>query len=127
MNIDHCIEGDKWTPIRDVGLSLQAAFDALISDDKWDESNFLQHGVETSFNLPVASDTLFFVSRGQNWNGAIRVKMSSEQANDSANVHIVLRYNHQKAINYTKACLMERRIDENGVGLFVSAPVFYEL
>ncbi|KAH9485741.1 hypothetical protein JR316_0002656 [Psilocybe cubensis] len=77
---------------------------------------------ETSFELPLSSDTLFLLSRGDRLDGTVKVETSRYQASGFASVHVLMRYWFPTAVERTKACLVSRGINEDGVGLF--APVY---
>lgn len=94
--------------------------DLQLDQDQGELYDYYQDAAETFFELPLSSETLFFLSRGDRLAGAIQVKTSADQAPDSASVHILIRYRTHIIIERTKACLVKRNANENGVGLFVS-------
>ncbi len=74
----------------------------------------------TSFTLPLSSDNLFVLSRGSLSGGTLNIVTSSSQAKDTVTVDIRGIYHQAYVINLTKACLVSRVGNENGVGIFVS-------
>ncbi|KAF8911655.1 hypothetical protein CPB84DRAFT_1762498 [Gymnopilus junonius] len=108
--IDECVQGGDWTPSE---FSSAVEFPGQEAD-----AYPFHYEAETSFDLPLSSDTLFFISRGRLHSGSVRVATSSDQAEDTATVNIIVRYNHDYLLDSTKACLLSRHEGEKGVGLF---------
>lgn len=110
-----CIQGGSWSPSGSSGSSPATAELAQ------PQTGMLQHTFQsqTSFDLPLSSETLFFSTRGQ-LGGLLHVVTSANQAQDSAKVHAVIRYDRPELRALTKACLLSRHEGENGVGIFVS-------
>lgn len=75
---------------------------------------------ETTFELPVNSETLFLISRGHLSSGTVDLVTSRTQAPNSVSVHVVANYFREDIRDLTKVCWSERRKGENGVGIFVS-------
>ena len=75
---------------------------------------------ETTFELPVTSETLFLISRGHLSSGTVDLVTSRKQARNSVSVHVVANYFRADIRDLTKVCLLERGKGENGVGIFVS-------
>ena len=75
---------------------------------------------ETTFELPVNSETLFLISRGHLSSGTVDLVTSRNQAPNSIGVHIVTNYFREDIRDLTKVCRLERGKGEDGVGIFVS-------
>lgn len=82
-----------------------------------------EHAAQTSFDLPLDSDELFFVSRGTSnfANGFITITDDGEPGSDVVKVDIVGYYNSQHHFQeLTKVCALSPEDGKNGVGIFVS-------
>ncbi|KDR84319.1 hypothetical protein GALMADRAFT_237095 [Galerina marginata CBS 339.88] len=101
ISLQECVQGEEWSP----------------SDGGSSKPRFPFYS-ETSFTLPISSETLFFVSRGQRLIGAVDVVTSKEQAQDSATVRVTVGYHREEVRDLAKACVLSRNDDENGVGFF---------
>ena len=75
---------------------------------------------ETSFELPVTSESLFLISRGHLSSGTIDLVTDKRLAPGSVSVHVVANYFREDIRNLTKVCWLERGKGESGVGIFVS-------
>ncbi|PPQ85828.1 hypothetical protein CVT25_003459 [Psilocybe cyanescens] len=123
VHLKTCVHGGSWTPVpMPARLTDPNPLDLQLDQDQGELYDYYQDAAETFFELPLSSETLFFLSRGDRLAGAIQVKTSADQAPDSASVHILIRYRTHIIIERTKACLVKRNANENGVGLF--GPVF---
>ncbi|KAF9558107.1 hypothetical protein CPC08DRAFT_724679 [Agrocybe pediades] len=99
VTLQECVQGDSWTPVK-------------YPNSSWNYQS------ETSFDLPLSSDTLFLLSRGYQNGGLLDVVTSKDQASDSVKVHVDIYYRHSSALEQVKACLLTRKAAENGVGIF---------
>ncbi|KAH9485740.1 hypothetical protein JR316_0002655 [Psilocybe cubensis] len=106
VNLDTCVQGAKWTEVPNPV-----------------PGEYYRLAAETSFELPLSSETLFLLSRGDRLGGAVKVKTSNDQAKDTALVNVLIRYRLPIVAERTKACLVNKGNNENGVGLF--APVYH--
>ncbi|EGO00750.1 hypothetical protein SERLA73DRAFT_178667 [Serpula lacrymans var. lacrymans S7.3] len=98
--VRRCISGSEWSE--------------YIDNPTW--SHF-PHGAETTFELPVDSDALFFLTRG-NWNAGIVKIVNSEIVKDTADVTVRAHFYYQSALDRATLCLLKRGEDEQGVGIF---------
>ncbi|KAE9399743.1 hypothetical protein BT96DRAFT_681003 [Gymnopus androsaceus JB14] len=84
--------------------------------------------VQTSLSLPLSSDTLFFLSRGEISKGSMRIESSPNLADaDTARVDVKMIYvdprqgDHSDVLDQTTVCLVKRKGGKGkqmGVGLF---------
>ncbi|PPQ85832.1 hypothetical protein CVT25_003463 [Psilocybe cyanescens] len=108
MHSNTCVEGTEWNQTGQtrpsfLGINYGTSAHAL---------GF------TSFTLPISSDVLFFVSRGQNLGGSLEVVTSPNQAAQSATVNVQVTSSSEDALQQTMACLLTRNANQNGVGIF---------
>ncbi|KAJ6536928.1 hypothetical protein B0H19DRAFT_962541 [Mycena capillaripes] len=83
------------------------------------------YAAKASFELPVSSDTIFLLSRsivqnhGKNLfaGGGVEYVQSAD-ISDSVTIDISARYWNHEYLEASKACLLERRGNEKGVGIF---------
>jgi hypothetical protein len=71
-----------------------------------------------SFELPLAADLLFVLSRGAQSGGRVQV-ITSPFASDYVTVDVTMRYRSRDALRLAGACLLTKREGEYGVGIFV--------
>lgn len=107
VELVECIQGPAWT-------------------DQGHDRPFPEypHFVETSFELPISSDLLFFLARGRLSTGVITI-VSSPDVRDVATVDVSLYYYREEIRDKARACLIKRHNGENGIGIFVSCPYLY--
>lgn len=82
-----------------------------------------EHVAQTSFDLPLDSDQLFFVSHGAGnfANGVIDITDDGEPGSDIVKVDVLGYYNSQHHFEeLTKVCKLNPQDGKNGVGVFVS-------
>ena len=82
-----------------------------------------EHVAQTSFDLPLDSDQLFFVSHGAGnfANGIIDITDDGEPGSDIVKVDVLGYYNSQHHFEeLTKVCKLNPQEGKNGVGVFVS-------
>ncbi|KAJ7478249.1 hypothetical protein FB451DRAFT_1032641, partial [Mycena latifolia] len=102
--IDHCAE---WSNVGE-----------LDADEEF------PYSADTSFELPVAANTLFLLSRhlGRGFLvGGRVIFLQSEDVSDTVNVDVTAQFWHQEHLDATKACLLAHDGDKSGVGLFWEA------
>lgn len=114
IGLHSCVQGGEWSSSRSVNSLTEATEFAQLHA----EAVQYTYESETSTDLPLSSETLFFVTRGQ-LGGIVHVVTSSEQPRDSLKVHAVIRYDRAELRDLTKACLLSRHDGENGFGIFV--------
>uniref|UniRef100_A0A8H7Y943 Uncharacterized protein n=1 Tax=Psilocybe cubensis TaxID=181762 RepID=A0A8H7Y943_PSICU len=109
LNLGNCVSGKSWNQARRTSpfalLRLNFGGDAQASGS-------------TNFTLPISSDALLFLSRGQNLGGSITIITSPTQSFQSATINVQATSNSQQGLQQTKACLLTRNANENGVGVF---------
>ncbi|KAJ7643275.1 hypothetical protein B0H17DRAFT_1104430 [Mycena rosella] len=79
------------------------------------------YSADTSFELPVASDTLFLLSRsvGRGVFAAGHVNfLQSEDVSDTVQVDVTAHFWLEEHLDGAKACLLTREKDQNCVGIF---------
>ncbi|KAG6830309.1 hypothetical protein H0H87_008532 [Tephrocybe sp. NHM501043] len=79
------------------------------------DSSFPAYTSVSSFEVPISSDVLFFLSGGQA-TGVVNVLYGGESSDVS--VEIKARYRHQEALDSVQVCAISRAEGENGVGIF---------
>ncbi|KAH9833578.1 uncharacterized protein C8Q71DRAFT_712850 [Rhodofomes roseus] len=83
--------------------------------------NHFEHVAETSFELPLDSEELFFVSHGSSnmANGVIEISNSGEPGADSVKVDVLGYFNSQHHFEeLTKVCQLRPDDGKDGVGIF---------
>ncbi len=79
------------------------------------------HVVETSVDIPVSSDLLYFLGRGHLSHGAIQFVDTGAEDSDVAHVDVKFSYDHHELADFVKVCrLSSDHENKNGVGIFVS-------
>ncbi|KAG2055530.1 hypothetical protein BDR06DRAFT_1045063 [Suillus hirtellus] len=96
--IHQCISGSNWT------LSDQIL-------------NHFPHSAEAFLELPVDSDALYLFTRGSQQSGRVNI-VQSTQPTDTVSVQVRVGYNSREALDRVNVCHLERRKNENGVGIF---------
>jgi len=86
----------------------------------WDQQYPL--GSESLFSLPVESEALYLISRGAFHYGTVTVEQSTE-ASDSVSVRVRAAYYTEEALDRANVCHIERRENENAIGIFASLPL----
>lgn len=114
--LDKCIEGEDWLQ----GLSTRST--EMADADSLSSVRPFSYSAETSFDLPISSDTLLLIARGT-MSGSVDIKTSSDIF-DVAKVDISMKYFRKEARQNAKACLVRRKSGENGVGIFVCRFIF---
>ena len=119
IDIKYCTD---WSPNPE--FDFEALHDQL--EDRPRSSSFTRvresHSSRASFDLPLSSDTLFFLSRGATA-GAINIVQSpalGDQKADVARVVVVAKYWRPSALDDVRVCSITRQQGEVGVGIFVS-------
>jgi hypothetical protein len=97
--LENCIEGADWSAGSDDGPFQTAV---------------------TAFEIPLAADNIFLISRGRFSSGFVKVATSSDQAKDSVKFDVVAKYRREDELDLAKACLTSRDGNQQGVGVFVS-------
>ncbi len=98
---DTCVQGREWIHAPDNG------------------AKYLKTS-RTSFEIPLSADNIFFLSRGALSAGVVELVTSPNQAKDSVTINVVAEYHREYVRDLTKACLVSRDGNQQGVGLFVS-------
>ena len=75
---------------------------------------------ETSFELPLDSDLLYFLSHGGNQEGTVWIDDTCARGSDKVVIGVQAYYKTQDALNLSKACRLQKSYGSNGVGVFVS-------
>ncbi|KDR75479.1 hypothetical protein GALMADRAFT_247916 [Galerina marginata CBS 339.88] len=114
VSLQECIQGGEWSPSLkpDSSVAMAQGFVGIT----------FPRESETSFDLPLSSKSLFFLSRGQLLGGAVNVITSTNQPKDTATVQVVIKYRREEVRDLAKVCMITRNQGENGVGIF--APVW---
>ncbi|KAF8891093.1 hypothetical protein CPB84DRAFT_1383915 [Gymnopilus junonius] len=118
VTLQQCVQGSEWS-LTSLATPSSALIDIAQTNTEIHEQSLQS---KTSFDLPLSSETLFFLTRGQLLGGILHVETSPNQAQDSAKVNIVIRYDRPELRDLTKACVLSRRQGENGIGVF--APIW---
>ncbi|KIM49587.1 hypothetical protein M413DRAFT_438772 [Hebeloma cylindrosporum] len=115
LTLGDCIQGGRWTN-RPVPWS--AANDSADAGILSTLPKSFPFSSETTFELPVTSESLFLISRGHLSSGTVDLVTSRTQAPHSVSVHVVSNYFREDIRDLTKVCWLERGVRENGVGIF---------
>ena len=94
-----------------------------MQSDEWSEPEMSGDGLltsDSSFDLSLSSANLFVISRGHWSGGVLSVVTSPEQAQDTATVHVEVKYHQERLRDLAKVCYITREEGETGVGIFVS-------
>lgn len=75
-----------------------------------------------SFDLPVDSDALYFLSRGSLASGSVKVGVGIE-GGDKVAVDVVVSYWSSSALERTTVCELQRTDGQHGIGIFVRDPI----
>jgi len=78
------------------------------------------YSAETSFELPVSSDLLYFLTRGGSNVGAVNI-VTSDVVKDSADVLVHVDYQTQEGLDHANLCLLKKE-EENGNGAGIFTP-----
>ncbi|KAF6746865.1 hypothetical protein DFP72DRAFT_615698 [Ephemerocybe angulata] len=79
------------------------------------------HSRSSVFDIPVASDSLYFRSEGPWSSGDLTVISSADQDRSTLSILVVIEYYDESALNLFRVCAMSRRSGEMGVGVFTPA------
>lgn len=99
--VHQCISGSDWT------LSNQSL-------------NQFPYSAETFLELPVDSDALYLFTRGSQQSGRVDI-VQSTQPTDKVGVQVRVGYFALEALDHANICRLERKANENGVGILTSA------
>lgn len=94
-----------------------------MQSNEWSEPELAADGrltSDSSFDLSLSSENLLAISRGHWSGGVLNVATSPEQAQDTATVHIEVKYYREQIRDLAKVCYITRGEGETGVGIFVS-------
>lgn len=72
--------------------------------------------LESTFSLPVDAKALYLLSRGRWSHGALNVQASDDV--DDVLVKVTATYNDRELLDSAKVCLLSRRDEEHGLGVF---------
>ncbi|KIM36769.1 hypothetical protein M413DRAFT_13744 [Hebeloma cylindrosporum] len=98
ITLGHCVEPEEWSepePSADGHLTSSSSFD-----------------------LSLSSENLFVLSRGHWSGGVLNVETSPDQAQDTATVHVEVKYYRERIRDLAKVCYVTREEGEAGVGIF---------
>ncbi|PPQ96883.1 hypothetical protein CVT26_005863, partial [Gymnopilus dilepis] len=115
VSLHRCVQGNDWFPVSESGSP--SATDRLQMHTNQPAQR--PYSSTTSFHLPISAKTLLFTARGQ-LGGVFRVVSSPDQGPGSAKVEVVVRYDNLELRDVIRACMLNRQVDEYGVGLFVN-------
>lgn len=73
-----------------------------------------------SFGIPINSDSIYILARGQQATGSVTVIPHQTSASDEITVDVTVQRHDWDTFMGTTVCLMERKKGERGVGIFVS-------
>ena len=73
---------------------------------------------ETSFTLPVDSETLYLITRGSYQTGKVELKQGTHQDGD-VRVDVRVAYNDERALARATVCRLRKGGIKHGVGIFV--------
>ncbi|PPR03759.1 hypothetical protein CVT24_007358 [Panaeolus cyanescens] len=101
VQLSHCVpEEDGWTNIHD------------------NQSQFLPYTAEAHFDLPLNSESLYFVERGDLSGGTATIKVDDKLEEDHIHVKVAVNYQLEKVRDWAKVCEVTRNGNTNGVGIF---------
>lgn len=101
LNLLHCSEIKDWST---------AASNA---------SRVYPYTASALYTLPLDSDSLFFLSRGNLSAGQFTLKTDSELKGDQVQVTISARYRSEQDRDLVKVCEVNRTGEGHGLGVFV--------
>jgi len=78
------------------------------------------YAAETSFNLPLSSETLSLLSRGPLSSGSVDLLTSPYQPQGVVTYRVIVNYMLEDVRNLAEVCKISRENDNHGVGIFVS-------
>ncbi|KAG1781995.1 hypothetical protein EV702DRAFT_1068744 [Suillus placidus] len=99
--VHQCISGSDWT----------------LSDQRL---NHFPHSAEVFLELPVDSDALYLFTRGSQQSGHVDI-VQSTQPTDKVGVQVRVGYHAREALDHANVCRLERKTNENGVGILTPA------
>ncbi|KAG2358085.1 hypothetical protein BDR07DRAFT_309569 [Suillus spraguei] len=77
----------------------------------------------TFLELPVDSDALYLFTRGSKQSGHVDI-VQSTQPTDKVGVQVWVGYNIEQALDNASVCHLERKANENGIGILTPAFVY---
>ncbi|KAG1746397.1 hypothetical protein EDB19DRAFT_1873521 [Suillus lakei] len=95
--VHQCISGSDWT-LSDQSLS------------------HFPHSAEAFLELPVDSDAIYLFTKGSQQSGNIDI-VQSTQPTDKVGVQVRVGYHAREALDHANVCRLERKTNENGVGI----------
>ena len=98
--VHQCITGSNWTLLNPGLIHLPRSAEAL-------------------FELPADSDAIYLFTRGAQQSGRVNV-VQSTTATDKVGVRVRVNYWISGALDHVSVYHLERRANENGIGIIVS-------
>ncbi|KAJ2930149.1 hypothetical protein H1R20_g6957, partial [Candolleomyces eurysporus] len=122
VSLERCLEPAQWDNAFSPNL-LSLVGDSYAANQSAQDSQMLPlspypFASKASFELPISSDSLYLLSRGAYASGRVDILTSTAQKQDSAAVHVTVRYYHQEVRDLVKLCKISRRFGDRGVGIF---------
>ncbi|KJA27953.1 hypothetical protein HYPSUDRAFT_790490 [Hypholoma sublateritium FD-334 SS-4] len=113
--ISGCMQGDNWN-----AHNLRTTENDIRNSSLARQPNDFPYNSLASFSLPVDSDSLFLLGRGQLSSGTLDIITSPEQPRDSVTIQIRVYYSQESARQLVKLCKLAYNVPDkpNGVGLF---------
>lgn len=81
--------------------------------------NEYHYFAETSLELPVSADLLYFLSQGALSHGHIEITDSEDAESDVVRVDVNFMSRDEDALDIVKVCLLQKEENKHGVGIFV--------
>ncbi|KAG2142313.1 uncharacterized protein EDB93DRAFT_1241632 [Suillus bovinus] len=108
--------------------SLDGTVHQCISGSNWTLShrglNQFPHSAEAFLELPVDSDALYLFTRGSQQSGHVDV-VQSTQPTDKVIVHVRVGYLARSALDHVNVCRLERKTNENGIGILTPTSWYF--
>lgn len=86
--------------------------------------NQFPYSSEAFLELPVDSDALYLFTRGSQQSGHVDI-VQSTQPTDKVGVRVRVGYLTREALNHVNVCHLERKTNENGVGILTPALSYF--
>ncbi|RXW20424.1 hypothetical protein EST38_g5413 [Candolleomyces aberdarensis] len=123
VSLEQCLEPAQWDNALSSPNLLNVEGDSYAANQSAQYSQMLPRSAypfasKASFELPISSDSLYLLSRGAYASGRVDILTSAAQKQDSAAVHVTVRYYHQEMRDLVKLCKISRRAGDRGVGIF---------
>lgn len=99
--VHQCISGSDWT-LSDRSLS------------------HFPHSAEAFLELPVDSDAIYLFTRGSQQSGHVDIVQSTKPT-DTVGVQVRVGYHAREALEHVNVCHLERKANENGIGILTPA------